>query len=132
MIKTLPSMEHTFTIDVLGSETKQRYTGTFTYKRPNLKLKSEIAKMTARLNEDLKSLDSDMAFIHQVLATLRYTLQAGDNAEWWIKNDYGYALFDVNVILDIYKECQKFEDKWFNEVWAEPEKAEEKKKPKEK
>lgn len=120
-MKTLPPMNHTFLVDLEGSETKQKFTGTFTYKRPNLRSKSQIAKMAARLNEDLKNLDEDIAFLHQVLAHLYYTLEPHDNAVWWKSSDNGYNLYDVNVVIEIYKECQKFEDKWFKEVWGEPE-----------
>lgn len=119
MIKKLPSMEHTFSVELEGKETGQKYAGTFTYKRPNLRIKSEIAKTTARLNEDLKNLDPDIAFMHEVLATLKHTLAPGDNAPWWINSDLGFNLFDVNVILELYKETQKFEKEWFEKVWSE-------------
>lgn len=123
IIKELPSMRHTFTIQIKGLDTGRVYDGTFTYERPNLRKKSEIAKTTARLNEDLKSLDEDACFLHKVLSTLRHTLS--DAPEWWVKADYGMELYDINVVLDVYRECQKFEEKWFAEVWKE--KSEEKK-----
>ena len=126
-VTALPSFDHTFTVNIEGTDTKQNFTGTFTYRRPNLRAKSEIAKMTARLNEDLKNLDEDVAFLHNVLATLRYSLSPHDNAGWWKNSDYGYNLFDVNVVIDIYKECRKFEDEWFNKVWGETPKEAEKK-----
>lgn len=123
LMKSLPSMEHTFSIDVKGSETNQPYIGEFTYKRPNLRKKSDIAKEKSRLNADLKNLDEDTSFLHGILATLKHTLI--NAPKWWIDSDLGFELYDVNVILAIYKECQDFENKWFSEVWSEEVKKEE-------
>lgn len=121
-IKALPSMESTFTLDVKGSETNQAFSGTFTYKRPNLKVKSEIAKTKARLNEDLRNLDEDTQLLHEILATLKHTLIK--TPDWWQQADYGYDLYDVNVPIEIYKHCQKFEKEFFDLVWKGDEKAE--------
>lgn len=122
-IKTLPSMETTFTIKSQGSDTGKIYEGTFTYKRPNFRIKSEISKTEARLNGDLKNLDEDMAFLHKVLSVLRHTLV--NAPDWWVKADYGFDLYDVNVILEVWKACQDFEVKWSDSVWSEEPKKEE-------
>lgn len=119
MITTLPSMETTFTIDVKGSDTGQQYQGTFTYKRPNLRARSNAAKLAARLNEDLVNLDSDMKFTHQILAELRFSLI--QTPEWWQKSDFGLELFDENVIFEIYKNCVAFEKDWTDKVWGKQE-----------
>lgn len=122
-ISTLPSMEKTFTIDVKGSDTGQQFSGTFTYKRPNLRAKSNAAKLAARLNEDLKNLDEDTKFIHDVLANLRFSLI--ETPEWWQKSDFGLNLYDTNVIFDIYKACVDFENEWTEKVWGNQEQAKE-------
>ena len=114
-LKVLPSMEHSFTIDIKGSETGQQYDGTFTYKRPNLRVKSEISKTAARLDGGMTNLDDDTKFLHSILATLKHTLIK--SPEWWEKADYGFELYDLNVIFDIYKCCSDFEKDWFNRVW---------------
>lgn len=123
-IKSLPSMEHVFTVDIKGSETGQQFQGTFKYKRPNIRIQSEIAKTSAMLDGGLSNIDKDTKFLHSVLATLQHTLI--DVPEWWQKADSGYELYDHNVIFDIYTHCNKFEKKWFDEVWAD--KKEKKKK----
>ena len=127
---TLPAMEHSFSINTEGTDTKQRFTGNFTYKRPNIRLKSDISKMTARLNEDLQNLDEDVAFLHFVLSTLRYTLT--NMPDWWKEADYGMDLYDTNVILDIYKAVRKFETSYFEELYGQQDKAVIKKKKKDK
>lgn len=123
MINTLPSMECTFSINVRGADTGQQFQGTFTYKRPNLRAKSNAAKLAARLNEDLRNLDEDTKFIHEVLANLRYSLIL--TPDWWQKADFGLELYDINVIFDIYKACVDFENEWTDKVWGNQEKAKE-------
>ena len=128
-IKVLPSMEHTFTIKLQGTETGQMFEGTFTYKRPNRRTKSEISKTEARLNEDLKNLDEDTKFIHRLLAALKHTLIK--TPDWWSKADFGYELYDDNITLAVYKACSDFEGKWFKEVWEEKEEPKKKEDSKE-
>jgi len=118
-ITTLPSMESTFTLKVNGSNTKQLWEGKFTYKRPTIGTQSEISKTTARLNEDLKNLDEDMQFLHRILAILKHTLI--DSPDWWKNSKYGLDLYDTNVIFEIYKTIQDFEDEWYSKVWKEEE-----------
>lgn len=116
MISTLPSMQTTFAVKVKGSDTGQVFEGSFTYKRLNLRAKSNAAKLAARLNEDLANLEPDMKFTHQILAELRYSLI--ESPEWWQKSDFGLELFDENVIFEIYKNCVAFEKDWTDKVWG--------------
>jgi hypothetical protein len=122
-IATLPAMEHTFTIDVRGTDTGQQFQGTFTYKRPNLRSKSNAAKLAARLNEDLKNLDDDTKLLHSILAELRFSLV--QFPEWWQKSDFGLELYDANVIFDVYRACVDFENAWTDKVWGNQEAAKE-------
>jgi hypothetical protein len=122
-IPTLPPMEHTFTIDVRGSDTGQQFQGSFTYKRPNLRAKSNAAKLAARLNEDLKNLDEDTKLLHSILAELRFSLV--QYPDWWQKSDFGLELYDVNVVFDIYRACIDFENSWVEKVWGNQEAAKE-------
>lgn len=116
-ISVLPSMEHTFTIKVEGSETRQIFEGTFKYKRPNIRIRSEIDKTKALLDGGLQNLDQDTQLLHGILSRLKHTLV--DSPEWWKKTDYGYELYDLNVILEISKECNKFDSDWMDSVWKE-------------
>lgn len=122
-IKALPSMEHTFTVSIKGSDTGQVFDGTFSYKRPNLRKNSEISKTAALLNGGIVNLDEDTKLLHEVLAMLKHTITK--SPEWWDKSDYGYELYDANVIFDIYKECTKFEAEWRDKVWVVETKKEE-------
>lgn len=115
LITELPNMEKTFTIKVEGDDTKRIYEGTFTYRRPTRRTKSEIQKTTARLNGELVTLDDDTKFIHEIYATLRHTLS--DAPEWWVKADFGFDLYDLNVATEIYKVTRTFENEWRDKVW---------------
>jgi hypothetical protein len=121
-MKELPSMQHTFSIKVEGKQGGQVYEGSFTYQRPKIRHRSQISKLAAKLNEDIKYLDVDTKFLHEVIANLYYTIT--DSPDWWKKSDSGLELYDFDVIFEIYKECQKFEDEWFEKVWGNQEKAE--------
>lgn len=118
-MKELPNMQHTFSVKVEGKEGGQMYEGSFTYKRPNLRAKSQIAKLAAKLNEDIKYLDEDTRFLHDVIAQLYYTLI--DAPDWWKKSDSGMELYDFDVVFEIYKECMKFEKAWMDQVWGNQE-----------
>lgn len=108
-ITKLPPLEQTFTIEVKGDETGKIFSGTFTYKKPNIKAKSDIAKTKAALDGGFM-LDAETDFLHRIYATLRHTLI--DFPEWWEEEDYGFSLLDTNVALEIYKETIDFEKSW--------------------
>lgn len=126
-ITQLPSMEFILTINIKGSDTGTMWDGTFKYKRPNRRIKSEIAKTTAMLNGGIVGLDEDTMFFHEILATLKHTLV--EYPQWWKDKDYGYELHDDNVAVEIYAKTQEFEKKWKDQVWTVEAKPEETKAP---
>jgi hypothetical protein len=119
MVTKLPSMEHTFTISVKGSETGKIFDGTFTYVRPTLGTRVEISKMEAKLREDLATLPIDVNAYVDMIATLRHTLK--DAPTWWKESKYGLDLYDINVINEIYKAVEKFEEEWEKSVYKKDE-----------
>jgi hypothetical protein len=125
-VRVLPSMEHTFTVKVKGSETGQMFEGTFTYKRPNIRIRTQINKTAAMLDGGVTTLDDDTKFLHSILARLKHTLMK--SPEWWEQADFGFELYDLNVVFEIYKSVEEFEAKWIGEVWEGKEEAKEPKK----
>ncbi len=113
----LPSMEYTFSISVQGDETKRYYDGQFTYKRPTLHEKAEIAKMKTRLNGDLKTLSLDVQMFNEMSSTLFYCIK--DAPDWWATTNNGRDLYDLNVIQEIFTKSMDFEDEWSKKVWGE-------------
>lgn len=119
----LPEFEFSFTLDVIGSQTGKRFVGDFVYHRPNIRDNSNIAKYRARLDGDLANIDSSISTLHFALAHLRFTLS--ESPKWWSESDYGMDLYDVNVVLELFKTVDKFEET-FNKKIEELDKPEEK------
>lgn len=123
-ITQLPKMDHTFTISVKGKESQQVYEGTFTYVRPNLGKKVEISKMEAKLREDLFTLPTDVNAFVEIIAKLRFTLQDTKESPlptWWKNSNYGLNLYDLNVVVAIDNEVEKFEKEWDEKVYGKKE-----------
>ncbi len=119
-ILSLPSMEHTFNISVKGKETGKNFSGDFTYVRPTLGKRADIAKMAARLNGDLSSLSPDVKAFNDMLATLFHCIIK--SPDWWTESGFGRELYDVNIIESVWLATQNFEQTWNDQVFKEPEK----------
>jgi hypothetical protein len=118
--KSLPEMEHSFTIQVEGMLTRLPFDGNFTCKIPNAKTQAAIGKHKAMLNGGFSSeLDLGTRNLHHMISYLRYTLT--DMPKWWKDADLGYDLYDVNVIEEIYSKVLQFEKAWYESVWGKPE-----------
>ena len=120
----LPDMEYKFSIQSVGKETGINWVGDFVYKRPTINERSLIELMKTRLNGDLNTIDPNIAYLNAAMAHLRFTLK--DSPEWWKDSDFGGALFDVNLIAEVYEKCIDFEKAWSDRVLSgKPEKVEE-------
>jgi len=116
--KELPSMEYEFDIDVEGNTTRQKWLGSFKFLIPNNKIKAQIDLKRAEYNGGLEDrLDAEVLILNYTIAYLRYSLV--EAPKWWIKADYGYSLYDFNVVNEVYKKCQNYEEKWLKTVWGE-------------
>jgi len=111
---SLPSMEHTFDIQIKGEESQIVWVGHFMFRRPTLRERAAIEALKTRLNMDLINLDEDAKALNEALATLRFTLK--DYPDWWKESDYGSDLYDANVVVTIYNKCMEFEAKWRNKL----------------
>ena len=114
---SLPSMEYSFHISIIGQETKKNYEGDFLYKRLNLRDQAEAAKMRCRLNGDLTTLDMEVQVLNEMLSWLRFGLT--ESPDWWKGCNYGQDLYDVNIIQEIYSKVQTFEENWRKKVYSE-------------
>jgi hypothetical protein len=111
---TLPDMEHSFEIQTKGEESQVNWVGKFLYKRPNLRERAAIDVMFRRLNGDLVSLDPDVQALNEALSFLRFTLKS--YPDWWKDSDFGGAIYDANVIFEVYSKCMNFEADWRKKV----------------
>lgn len=114
----LPPLEYSFDIEVIGNKTKNRYNGNFTFKKPNLGMKAEIAKTSARLGADVAmSLDVNTQTLHYTMAWLQHTLV--NFPKWWEESNFGHELYDENVLTALLKKTMEFERQWGNDLKAE-------------
>lgn len=116
--KELPDMEYSFSIDVEGNTTRQKFTGDFKFLIPNNKKKAQADRYRAELNGGLDDrLDPEVLVLNYTIAYLRFSLT--EVPKWWKEKDFGYELHDFNVVNEVYKKCQEFEKNWLKEVWGE-------------
>jgi len=106
MISVLPPQEHTFTLDLEGTSSGERFQGSFTYARPTIGTSIEISKTEAFLRGGAP-LDEDADAVTRMLATLRHTLIK--YPDWWKQAGFGAKMYDLNVLLEIMSQCNKFE-----------------------
>ena len=109
-LKRLPNMEYRFNLQSKGDDSGINWVGDFVYKRPSIGSRSQIEVLHTRMNGDLATLDPSVQDINYSLAHLRYTLI--EYPEWWRDSDWGVNLYDINIIMEIYSECLKFEREW--------------------
>lgn len=114
--KSIPDTEHSFILDLQGNLTKYRYVGDFTCKIATHKDKSSIGRHKAMLNGEFPLLDIKVAEMHHMIAFLRYTLIKFP--DWWSESDYGFSLYDSNVVEALYDKVLAFEEKWYNQIWG--------------
>lgn len=114
-LQVLPPMECTFSIKVTGSETGQLFEGAFTYKRPNLRTRTNIDKQKAILDAGIPNLDEETKLFHEILSKLKYTII--NAPDWWVKSDGGLDLYDLNVVLEINAKTNEFEKEWKDKVY---------------
>lgn len=114
----LPPMELDFRIEVRGEVSGKMMTGDFKYRIPNLKAKSLAEKKRAELNAGMDSLiDASVGQLHFMIAYLRFTLV--ESPEWWSKEDYGYNLYDYNVVKAVFDKVEAFEVDYLKKVWGD-------------
>lgn len=115
--KTLPDMEYEFTLDVKGDLTQKQYSGNFKYQIPTIKMRAVAEKKRAELNSGLEdSLDPSVLNIHYMISYLIVTLV--DAPTWWMESDYGYDLYDTNVIRALYDRVAEIEKGWIDTVFG--------------
>ena len=118
MMKKLPSNTNDFNImDIEGLVTKHKYSGNFVAKVPNLRIQAQIAKFRGALNGgDDSGLDLGTRNLHHMIAYLKHVLT--EFPKWWEESDYGYELYDINVIEVIYDKAIEQENAWVEAAWG--------------
>jgi hypothetical protein len=113
MKELLPSMEFEFDFDSIGEETHQKYLGKFKYRRLNIKNRTEQIKMKVKLDESLQ-IDDELYMLFEMVSWLRFGFVS--YPDWWKENDYGLELYDINIITELYKKVNEFENNWSKQL----------------
>lgn len=111
----LPKNEKTFSVDIKGDTTHQRYAGQFTTLCAltiSQKHQQEIEK--SRLQADLAFPSEKLIGFSVILSTLQVKLV--NYPDWWRDNFDGVGLLDENVIVAVYNQVEAAEKEWKEQV----------------
>jgi hypothetical protein len=98
MYSNLPKNEKTFSVDLTGEDTGQKYTGEFTVRCVlNMSGKHQLELEKTRLMADYANPSRGLAGIAISLATIRARIVKAP--EWWAETDAGAEILDENVVL---------------------------------
>lgn len=121
--KNLPSSSFNFNINLVGAVTKTPFSGNFVFQIPNIRVRAEAEKEKARLNQGLdKDLDDAILSVHLMYSYLKHTLL--ESPDWFKESNYGYDLYDGNVLTTVYLKCVEYENEWAKRLNGEPTKSE--------
>ncbi len=113
--KTIPDKDLDFSIDIQGNLTKENYVGDFKFRIPNLRTRTQIAKIKTLMSGGLE-LDPSTRDQHQMLAYLKATITS--SPVWFTQSDSGYDLYDMNVVEAIYEKILELEETWLEKIWG--------------
>lgn len=115
MYNALPKNEKTFSIDVEGDTSGEKYVGQFSAKCVlNMSEKHTKELEKTRLLADYANPSNGLAGIAEILSTVRTRLIKWP--DWWSNLDYGTKVLDENVIIAIYDELIQAESEWRKEI----------------
>jgi len=122
---SLPENRKSFEISIKGDTSGQILKGKFeTVCVPSLGQRAQASVFETQMTGDLKTLDSDTALFHRMMAQLSVRITAAP--DWWIASNNGQELLDINVVFEVWKHCIAAETEWRKTVWGEePEKEKE-------
>lgn len=116
--KSVPDTTHTFNVNLDGEHSRINYMGTFTCKILNRGERALVDKHRALLNGDFsEQLSIETINYHYMVSYLKYALI--DVPTFWKNSDYGYALYDENVVRAVYNKAVSFEETWLKEIWGD-------------
>jgi hypothetical protein len=118
---SLPKTNGTFSLSEFeGTTTGHKYSGSFACQIPNNRIAAKISKSKALLNAGLdSSLDIFTKNLHHMVSYCKHTLT--EAPDWFTESEYGYDLYDFNVLEEIYFQILKKEEEWYTSIWGKKE-----------
>ena len=107
----LPKNENTFIFKSTGNATKKPYEGRFTVVCSlNTAQRYQVELEKTRLMADYRNPTDGLMGLAIVLSNLRVRIT--DAPEWWKQSNEGFGIDDENVLVELYDETLKAEEKW--------------------
>ncbi len=121
--KSIPRFSPYFELpETLGSITKEPYSGRFKSQVPNGRIQANIAKYVAFLNGGMDAtLDQATKDLHKMHSYCKFTLL--ECPDWFRDSDWGYDLYDLNVLEAVYNGVLGNEERWLEAIWGKKEAA---------
>lgn len=111
MYKSLPKLEKTFTIDLVGETTGLEYKGQFTAKCVlSIRDRQAIELEKSRLTADYANPSGTLFAIASMVSTLRAKLI--EFPDWWKEVGLGSDLLDENVLIEVYEKTEDIAKEW--------------------
>lgn len=116
--KSLPDSQYEFSLECQGAVTGKSYEGSFEGKIMNNREQAKVAKNKAFLNAGFDAtLDVGTKNLHHMVSYLKFALTSAPS--WFTESDFGYDLFDANVVEEIYGQVIKAEEAWYRDIWGD-------------
>lgn len=113
----LPKNEKTFSINVMGDDTGERFAGEFTCVCvPFISMRNKIARDEIRECGDLGNITTDLFLRSRYLVNVQSRLTSWP--DWWQGMGHGARLLDENVLREVYDKCIEAEVEWRASVKA--------------
>jgi len=118
--KSLPDSEYEFSLEAQGLVTGKSYKGDFKGKIMNNREQAKVAKNKAFLNAGFDAtLDVATKNLHHMVSYLKFALVKCP--EWCSESDFGYDLFDANIVEAVYTKVIEAEERWYRDIWGDVE-----------
>lgn len=114
----LPDKNHTFTVDVVGERTKERFQGSFTVKAMlTIAETVDVGLRTDAYNNGSRTIGERIYLMNRAIAEMEVRLASDPKKgllapSWWKDSDGGRQLLDLNVLYDVYNKALSAETEY--------------------
>jgi hypothetical protein len=119
----LPNNEYIFHFKSKGEKSGDWYEGSFTVACVLNNLEQmEVAIRTDRYNAGSRTLPEQFKLFNRIMAELELRIKKAPT--WWTENNHGWALFDANIVHEIFNKAMEAEKVWSDRLKEKADQAE--------
>jgi hypothetical protein len=114
----LPDKNQTFTLDVVGERTKERFQGSFTVKAMlTIAETVDVGLRTDAYNNGSRTIGERIYLMNRAIAEMEVRLVSDPKKgllapSWWKDSDGGRTLLDLNVLYEVYNKAMSAETEY--------------------